>query len=41
MITNIVRQPNDSISTVNSGTAMAVPSDEAQLKMPVASPRSR
>ncbi len=41
MTTNIVRQPNVSIRKVSSGTAIAVPSDEAQLKMPVARPRSR
>ena len=41
MIMNIVRQPKLSIRKVKTGTAIAVPKDEAQLKMPVASPRSR
>ncbi len=41
MMANIQRQPNASIRNVSSGTAMAVPSVEAQLKIPVASPRSR
>ena len=41
MIMNIVRQPKLSIRKVRSGTAIAVPRDEAQLKMPVARPRSR
>ena len=41
MTMNMVRQPNASIRKVSSGTAMAVPRDEAQLKMPVARPRSR
>ena len=41
MTMNIVRQPNASIRKVSNGTAMAVPSDDAQLKMPVARPRSR
>jgi hypothetical protein len=41
MIMNIVRQPKYSIRKVSRGTAIAVPRDEAQLKMPVARPRSR
>ncbi len=41
MIANIQRQPKFSISTVSSGTAIAVPSVDAQLKTPVARPRSR
>ena len=41
MIMNMVRQPKFSIRKVSSGTAIAVPNDEAQLKMPVARPRSR
>ena len=41
MITKVARQPNDSMRKVSSGRAMAVPRVDAQLKMPVASPRSR
>jgi len=41
MIMNIQRQPKLSIRNVSSGTAMAVPSVEAQLNTPVARPRSR
>ena len=41
MVTNMERQPKLSIRKVSSGSAMAVPSEEAQFQMPVAVPRWR
>ena len=41
MQANIQRQPNRSISSVTSGTAIAEPSVDEQFQMPVAVPRPR
>ena len=38
---NIQRQPNASIRAVSTGAASPVPNVDAELKMPVAKPRSR